>query len=180
MPRKSFYTQIPQHIQKQLDSKLVEQGFSGYYDIADWLNGLLEQEGLEIRVQKSAINNYGREFEEKLRTLELATRQAQAIVEGTKDDAGAMAEALTRLAQEKSFRVLMQLDADELAESIDFTKLIRSVSDLNRSSISVKKFASEVALKLETARNEIGKEMRGAGVTAETQRKIDELLGAVL
>jgi hypothetical protein len=181
MPRKPFTNFLPDHVLQKLNEKLKQEGFSNYYAVADWFNDLLEAEGLELRVQKSTIGRYGQDFERKLSQLSTATLQAQAIVNAaqTGDGQAEMSEALTLLVQKKLFETLLDLDDESLKENFDITRAARAIADLSRSSISTKKFAAQVRERVNTARSEIKEIKEIKGMSEETQKRIDEILGAI-
>jgi len=55
---------LPAELKKWLQEELKLSGFAGYEALADSLNFRLEEEGLELRIKKSAIHAYGQEYEE--------------------------------------------------------------------------------------------------------------------
>lgn len=181
MPRKSFINFLPDHVLNLLNQKLKDEGFSNYYHIADWFNELLEQEGLELRIQKSAINNYGQDFEKKLNQIKTATMQAKSIVEASEagDQQSELAGALTLMIQQKYFELLRDIETESLRDGFDLAKATRAISDLTRSGISNKKYASEIKLKIDAARNEIKEIKEIKGLSEDTLRRVDEILGAI-
>ncbi len=152
MPSRSKISQLPPEIQEELNKKLIENTFSGYDGLEDWL------EGMGFQISKSAIHRHGQEFEKKLVALKLATDQAKAVVDGSPDDEGAMSEALIRLMQQKAFDTLMNLSGDQ---DISLTALGRMIADLSRASISQKKFMEEVRGKIAAKFQELKKEAKG-------------------
>lgn len=135
MPRRSSILDLPDDLRAELDRRLVAAGFSGYEKLEEWLKGEGHPRG------KTTIWRYGSAFEDRIKSLKLATDQARAIVAESPDDEGAMGEALTRLMQEKLFSILMDLQVDP--EQIDIHKLGRVIGDLTRASVSQKKWAAE-------------------------------------
>ena len=55
---------LPSELRRRLQDELKERGFAGYEDLAEALNFRLEEEGLELRIGKSAIHAYGQEFQQ--------------------------------------------------------------------------------------------------------------------
>lgn len=145
-PRNLVY-ELPQNIKQELDQKLVANHFSNYKQLESWLRGL----GFEI--SKSSIHRYGYKFQQQLENIRLATEQAKIIAQEA-DDENDMADALSRLAQEKMFHVLVDLDPDEI-KGIELPKLVRAIAALNSSSVNVKKYKAEVAVKLKKAQEKI-------------------------
>jgi len=174
MPRRSAILTLPAEVKAWLDGALVEGNFSGY----EALEEALKERGHEI--SKSAIHRYGQDFEERLKTLRLVTEQARAVVEHSPDDEDAVNQALVRLTQEKLFGVLMDIKVDP--ETIDLSKLTRSISDLSRASITVKRYAAETRAKIGAALNDLDSQAReGKGrLDPETLRRVrEEIYGLV-
>ena len=140
MGRRKVIESMAAEVKSWLDGALVEGNFSGYEALAEEL----KQRGYDI--SKSAVHRYGQQFEERLKTLRIVTEQARAVVEHSPDDEDAVNQALVRLTQEKLFGVLMDIQVDP--ETVDLSKLTRSISDLSRASITVKRFASETRAKI--------------------------------
>lgn len=174
MPKRAAVMDLPKGERDELDQLLIEVGFKNYKPIADKLRA----KGYTI--SKSSLHRYGSLLEKRVAQLKVATEQAQAIVKASPDDEGAMSEALIRLTQEKLFGVLMELDVD--LESINLPKLTKAIADLARSSISTKRYATEVRA---AVREELLAEQRAqleampnkGGVTPQTKAAIREALG---
>jgi hypothetical protein len=135
MPRRAATDLLPELVRADLNSRLIASGFSGYEQLAEWL----ESKGFVI--SRSALHRYGQKFEDRCAALKLATDQAKAIVAEAGDDEGAMNEALIRLVQEKSFNLLMDLQIDP--EVVEFPKLVRAIADVGRTGIKQKEWAAK-------------------------------------
>lgn len=164
MPARSAVIQLPEEIRTELDRRLVASGFGGYEQLSAWLG----EQGLEI--SKSALHRYGSAFEKKMGALAIANQQARAIVEAVGDDQNAMGEALVNLAQEKAFQVLMDMDINP--EEQDFSKLTRSIAELNRAAVQQKKFAEEVRAKVEAKFKSLEEGATAKGLDAETLNRV--------
>jgi hypothetical protein len=140
---------LPDETKQELDRKLIANHFSGYQDLEKWLR----EQGFEI--SKSAIHRYGCKFKKQVETIRIATEQARVIAAEC-DDENDMADALSRLAQEKLFNVLVQLDVEDIPEDIELPKLVNAIATLNRSSVNVKKYKNEVKAKLKLAAEQVG------------------------
>lgn len=136
MPRRSKVLDLPDAVKQWLDGALIDGNFSGYEALA----AEIKTRGYDI--SKSGLHRYGSTFDERLRALKLVTEQARAVVQASPDEENAVTEALVRLTQEKLFGVMMDLQVNP--ETIDLTKITRSIADLARSSVSQKKYAAEV------------------------------------
>jgi len=140
MPKRPKVLELPEQLRKWLDQALLANGFSNYDQLAEALG----KQGHTIG--KSSLQRYGSVLEKRLAALKVATDQAKAIVEASPDDEGSMNEALIRLTQERLFGVLLELEVDP--ETVNITKLTKSIADLARSSVTTKRFASEVRAKV--------------------------------
>jgi Protein of unknown function (DUF3486) len=135
---------LPEEIRAWLNEELVRSGFAGYEDLADQLLA----KGYEI--SKSALHRYGQKYEEQLFALREAVEQARGILEVCGDDEGSLAEAVTMLLYNKSFQALQKIDVETLelsASSITF--LGSMIANLNKSSIALKKYRTEVRRKID-------------------------------
>lgn len=136
MPPRSKVSGFPKAVKEWLDQALVEGNFAGYEKLRDELKA----RGHEI--SKSGLHRYGQKFEERLSALKLVTEQAQAVVAAAPDEDDAVNQALVRITQEKLFSLMMDLEIDP--KTVDIAKITKSIADLSRSSINVKKFRAEV------------------------------------
>jgi hypothetical protein len=158
MPQVSKVQRLNADDKAWLDDLLVARGFSGYTE----LEQLCRERGIDI--SSSAIHRYGQEFQERLDRIKVVTEQSMAIVRASSDDEGATNEALMRLAQEKLFNVLVDI---ELAPD-NIAKVTKAIADLTRASVSQKKMAAEVRRKaLEDAAAQAEKVGRKQGLTDE-------------
>ncbi|HQR97589.1 MULTISPECIES: DUF3486 family protein [unclassified Polaromonas] len=139
MVKRSKVDTLPQELKNWLDAELVTRGFADYVQLA----ADLQKRGAAL--SKSSLHRYGSKFEERMAQLKVSTEQARAVVAASPDDEGAMNEALIRLTQDKLFGVLVDLDVDP--ESVNITKITKSIADLARSSITQKKWQIEVRTK---------------------------------
>jgi hypothetical protein len=139
MPKRSKVDTLPPQLKAWLDAELVKRGFADYVELA----ADLKAKGADL--SKSSLHRYGSKFEERMAQLKVSTEQARAVVAASPDDEGAMNEALIRLTQDKLFGVLVELDVDP--QSVNLSKLTKSIADLARSSITQKKWQIEVRTK---------------------------------
>jgi deoxyribodipyrimidine photolyase-like uncharacterized protein len=169
MPPRSIVETLPEQVREQLNSKLIASGFSGYRALADWLTA----EGYEIK--KSALQNYGARFEDRLQAMHMATGQAKAIVEHSPDDEGSMSEALMRLVQEKCFNILMEMEVDP--SKVNLSSMARAVAELGRASVTQKKYAAEVRQRVKDAMSTVDKIVgRSGAISVEGKKEIREAI----
>ena len=154
---------LPEEVKQELDTKLQENHFSGYRNLELWLR----QQGFEI--SKSAIQRYGVKFKRQVETIRIATEQAKVIAQEC-DDENDMADALSRLAQQKMFNILV--DMEDLPEDIELPKLVTAIATLNRSSVNIKKYRSEVKAKVEAAKTQMEKIGIQNGIQESVMEKI--------
>lgn len=138
MAPRSKVTRLPAAVKAWLDEKLVEGNFSGY----EVLSAELTKRGYAI--SKSALHNYGQEFEERLAAVKLSTEQARAVVAAAPDEDNSVNDALIRLVQERLFTLL----CDANSKNVDLAKVAKAVADLGRTSISQRRFAAEMREKV--------------------------------
>lgn len=160
MPLRPAIRNLGEEVRRELDRRLLAGGFAGYEALAEWLHG----QGYDI--SKSALHRYGQVFENRLAALQVATAQAKAIAEAAEDEAGAMGEALTRLAQQKAFEVLLQME--ESPEGISLPALGRMIAELNRSSVTIKRYMAEVKSKSRATADAVAADAREAGLSEGT------------
>lgn len=164
MPRPSAVLQLPPDVRDALNAELTRRAFSDYTGLAEWLG----DKGYEI--SRSALHRYGSKFEQSLAALRVATEQARAIVEAMPDEEGRMGEALTRLAQEKAFQVLMNLDTEEQDLTLD--KLGTMIARLNRTSVAQKQWQQQIDARTQAAAEEVDDLARKAGLSDDTAKAI--------
>jgi hypothetical protein len=147
MPKRAAIELLPEEARKKVNQLLIDSNFAGYDQLADQINGLLQDYDLELQISRSAIHRYGKDFQQRCEALRIATEQAKAIVQNAPDEAGDMGEALTRLAQEQIFTLLVDLQGDMTAG--DLSKVATAIATMNRSSVAIKKYAADVREKVE-------------------------------
>ena len=67
MPRRSKVLTLPAEVRKRLEALIVERGFSGYVELADWITA----QGHPIG--KSALAEHGSKLQRRIEALRLAT-----------------------------------------------------------------------------------------------------------
>ncbi len=139
MPKKSIIESLPQEFREKLNKKLIDAGFQHYQALSDWLAA----EGYQI--SKSTLHRYGQHFEKNLESLRVFTEQAKIIAAEIGDENNDLGDALTRLMQQRAYQALLEL---EDPGEISLTSLARAIADINRSSVTVKKYRAETMRKL--------------------------------
>lgn len=172
MPQRPKIYTLPEVVKKELDRRLVSGGFKDYVALSIWL----ADQGYEI--SKSAINRYGKEFAHRLAAIKIATEQAQAIANESRDDEGNMNDALVRLCQEKAFQVLVKM-GDLDPDKVDLTKMGVMISRLTRASVTQKKWMAEVKEKTKKAAETVEEKLSGV-IDPETLRKVREEIYGII
>lgn len=168
MPKLSKIAKLPPEIKQELDQKLIEQHFSDYEGLRQWL----WQRGLEIGLSeqslpsRTACSMYGKKFKERCEHIALITEQAKAMSEFVKDDENAIADVLTRLLQSKLFEAVMEVEKEDLL-GVDPSRLISVISSLNRSSIAIKSFQDQIRKRAEPVADEVEKAFKKYGMSDE-------------
>jgi len=161
MGRRSKIEALPKAVKTWLDAALVDGNFSGY----EQLEAELKSRGFDIG--KSSIHRYGSAFEQKLATLKLASEQAKAIVTATGDDEGAVSEALMLMVQEHLFNLLNSGDG-----KFDLPKIARAVADLGRTTVTQKKWQTEVRARAAAAADAAERIAKKGGLSAASVAEI--------
>ena len=169
MPQRSKIIMLPEEILSELNAKLLAGKFCDYTALAEWL----QDKGFDI--SRSALHRYGQNFEERLAAITMATEQAKAVAEASKDDEGAMNESLIRLVQTKAFEALVDADSSE-----SLTKMGVMVAKLSKASVDQKKWLRDMKAKASQAADDVGKIAKQGGMSESTAREIRQrILGIV-
>lgn len=150
---------LPDAVRQDLEQRLIKSGFSGYEELAAWL----QEQGFEI--SKSSLHRFGSSFEDRCAALRIATQQAKAIVAASPDDEGDMTEALMRLMQERLFSALIDIEVDP--SKLNLGSLAKALAPIARASIAQKKYASEVKERARAAAEAVDRIASSGGLSAE-------------
>lgn len=126
---------LPSELRRWLQAELKERGFAGYEDLAEALNFRLEEEGLELRIGKSAIHAYGQEFQQYAAMQEQAQDEIRAFLEEASlkeevDVTSALFQQLTTI----QWRLQMMMAApDQLPDPRGMKDLTTALNNLIRS-----------------------------------------------
>lgn len=170
MPPRSSVSQLPAEIRAELERRLIQNGFSGYQDLEDWLRSL----GFEI--SRSSLHRHGQKFEERVQALKLATEQAKAIVTAAPDEEGAVSDALMRLVQEKLFQVLLDFQLDP-KKPINIANAAKAVAQLSRATVTQRKWQAEVRERAQEAAEAAAKIAKKGGLSGDA---VDEIRRRIL
>lgn len=165
MPARGLESRLPAEVRAWLESELIRRGFSDYSALTEELARRLDALG-EKPASRSAVYRFGAKVEERIAALKRSTEMAQALAAEVGDDAGALNDALIRVAQDKLFDVLLAAELDP--ESNSLSRLTGAISDLARASVAQKKLQRQVQADAVAELRRIEDEARrGEGPTRE-------------
>lgn len=168
-PRSKVFD-LPPELKEWLDAELVRRGFGDYVQLA----ADLKERGADV--SKSALQRYGSPFEKRMAQLKMASEQARAMVDAAPDDEDALGSAVVRLAQEKIFSILIELDINP--EDVDVNKLFKNAAEIGKASVTQKKWRMEVQAKIKEAAANVEKIAKKGGLSADSVQQLRrEILG---
>lgn len=168
MAPRSKVVGLPKEVKEWLDNALIEGNFSDYELLAD------ELQAKGFAISKSSLHRYGSAFEQKMAAIKLATEQAEAIAKSVPDDENALGDALLRVIQEKTFSLLMNMQAPS---NITFASLAKIATDLGFASTNVKEFRSKIKAKAKEAAEAVEKIAKKGGLSTDS---IDTIKRSIL
>jgi len=89
MPPRSKVEMLPAEQRDWLKTALKESGFSGYEEIADQLNGKLDEAGISMRIHRASVQRFGQEYQTFVKYQEEASAWAAEWMQdqGLEDEA---------------------------------------------------------------------------------------------
>ena len=156
MPPRSTIQRLPEDLRRELDRRLIANGFGGHSELADWL----AEQGWEI--SRSAVQRHSAPLERSIEQIRRATQAAESLVDASGDDGGAVSDATLRLVQQRMFDMLRASEDDDPKA---LAAVARSVADTSRAAAAIRqvrrKLRREIAAEAESV-------ARGAGISADT------------
>lgn len=140
---------LPDEVRRELDQKLISNGFSGYHALSEWLAEL----GYEI--SHGPLGQHGLALKKKLAAVKASTEAAKLIAEAAPDDSDQRSEAVMSLVQTEMFNVLVSLqeaaeeEDDAMARMGLLSKAAKAIAEVSRASVNQKKHAALVRAKLD-------------------------------
>ena len=179
MPPPSKIHMLDEDTRRELEDKIVANGFGGYVQLSEWL----ADKGYSIG--KSAVGQYGQSLERRLAAIKTSTEAARLITAAAPDDADERSNAIISLVQTEIFESLLALqeaeDETDPGKKIEILgKAAKNIATLTRASVTRNKWAQEVKSKLNAARDEVRRLVEGAGMSEETMEAIDRRLQGVV
>ncbi|MDE4175789.1 DUF3486 family protein [Phaeobacter sp. PT47_59] len=188
MPPPRKINLMPPEFRDWLHEALQERGFSGYEQLAEDLNFKLADAGLELRIGKSAVHEYGSEYQEFVKYQEQASQWAESWLtdNGLEEEAqrhNVLFQMLTTLAF-KSMQSKMGKDAGEI-DPRDLSFLGKMLKDVMASSGIREKLKDDERERIAAeARRQAQREMADqvdsavaeAGLSAERAAQLREMI----
>lgn len=182
MPKRKAVDTLPDALRRQLDERLVANGFSDYVALSEWL----ASEGLSI--SKSALHVHGSELKAKHDDAMSTARELLALTRasGELGDAGAElsrhgAIILQTDIVKLSLEVRHEDDPEKRANLL--SKLTRAHADIGRMVISAEKWHTEVKDKMNATLTALESQAAGGGKAgfdlATLKRVREEVYGII-
>jgi hypothetical protein len=185
--RSKIATEVPRHIQEAFDAQLVKNGFSNYQGLTTWLNQALANEGLELRVGRSATAQYGKHFQMEFETRMKETNQLFQIAKVAKsqneDTEGLLREVAILQSNGNLLRLLNEVrnaeeDGEDLALIVELNaKITNALCGMGRLDIQSRKYQDEIRKKVRTeAAEELTEGLKNDGISPEVEASIKRIL----
>lgn len=178
MPPPSKIDLLPEEVRRELEEKIISNGFGGYVALSEWL----AERGFEIG--KSTLGVHGKKLERHIARVRASTQAAIALEESTRDDTDARSNAIYAQLQSGIFDALTAIDdaeeeADPEKKLVLYTKAGKDFAAIGRGNLARQRWAAEVRAKLDAARQDVRRIAADAGVPDEVQAAIDARLMGV-
>ena len=144
MPPASKIDLLDEATRRELDQRIIANGFGGYEALSEWLS----ERGFSIG--KSALGAYGKDkLKRRLAAVKASTEAARMIASAAPDDADERSAAIISLVQTEIFEVLLNLqEAEEIDDPVGRVEVLgkaaKHIATLTRASVARNKHAIEV------------------------------------
>lgn len=172
MAQRSSIEKLPEAVRHEFERKLVENGFSDYQAIAEWL----QDQGYEI--SRSAAHRYGQKVQRRFAAIKSSTEAARLIAEGAADEGDTRSEALMAMLQTELFDALVaigEMDSEELNALDRFGVMAegaKKISGLISVSTRLKEYQAKVKAKVQAAAEDVAKQAKKGGLSEESAEAI--------
>jgi Protein of unknown function (DUF3486) len=194
MAPRTLISQLPPPLQSELHQLFIQNQMT-CIELSNWL----DSKG--FFVCKSSVSNYKRDFDARLDILRLSHDFAAAYRDQMGEDDGVKASVASEIAQDVLLNLMLRLHKqsqgleemedlaegdEEMSKKLDgrldkvsslISKTSRALSDVTRSDVMLKKYASEVREKAESKFVGIAEEARKRGID---QAFVDYVRGDIL
>jgi hypothetical protein len=165
--RSKVVTILPKELRAELDKRLIDNSFSDYRGLEEWL----QARGYQI--SRGSLQRYGSDFEDRLAAISRATQQAKSIVEASPDREGSMNNALMSLIQT---RLIDVLGGNAAIDDVTLARFAQAVAHLGKATVQQKRWAEDMRERLENEKRAAGEKIeeitRDGGLSAEAARAI--------
>lgn len=177
MPPPSKIDQLPEETRRELDERIVANGFGGYVSLSEWL----AERGFVI--SKSTVGAYGKDLARHIARVRASTQAAIALEESTRDDTDARSNAIYAQLQSGIFDALTAIDdaeeePDPTKKLVLYTKAGKDFAAIGRGNLARQRWAAEVRARLAAALEAMKKEGFDAGTLDEAEKRISIYLPA--
>ena len=107
MPIRSKVAVLPAELRNELERRIVERAFSGYQELADWLQG----QGYHLA--HDSIQRHGSRLRHRIEAMERLAEEAQAIAAAAAQAGENMVDATMRLIYQRVFSMLLEPEQGE-------------------------------------------------------------------
>lgn len=179
MPPPSKIDLLDEETRRELEARIVANGFGGYVALSEWL----AEKGYAIG--KSTVGGFGQELERRIAAVRASTEAAKAMEAATRDDTDVRSNSIYGMFQTGIFNALLSISEAEAETNPQkrlalLTKAGKDFAAISRGNIVRQKWAHEITAKLAAAREDVKRELTGAGVSADTMAAIDRRLQGVV
>lgn len=176
MAQRSSIEKLPEAVRHEFERKLVENGFSDYQAIAEWL----QDQGYEI--SRSAAHRYGKKVQRRFAAIKSSTEAARLIAEGAADEGDTRSEALVAMVQSELFEAMLEIGEMEDLSAVDrfsmVAKAAKNIATLTSASTRLKEYQAKVKAKVAAAADDVAKQARKGGLSDEAAEAIrKQILG---
>jgi hypothetical protein len=175
MPPRKKIDLLPSELKERLNAELLKRGFGDYVALSDDLNTWLEKDGLEVRIGKSALHNYGQEYEAVTKLREEVGNWAKGLMaDFDLSEEAEQHRVLFQMMTSVAFKVLksqMNKDGGEI-DPRDLHFLGKMMKDIMSSSGIREKLAEDERQRIRAEEREIAQK--------KAQQQVEETLEAAV
>lgn len=171
MPAPNKIDLLPPDVRRELDQRLIANGFGGTVALSEWLS----EQGYEI--SKSTVGVHNLRLKRRLAAVTASTEAAKLIAATAPDESDDRSNAIISLIQSDFFEALVEFqDAQESDDEsmkpaeriLLYGKAAKNIASLTRASVARNKWAQEVREKtLLEAASRVESAAQARGLTAE-------------
>src|SRR5712692_2550373 len=113
MPARSKVAMLPGEVRTELERRIVEKAFSGYQDLAEWL----QAQGYHIA--HDSVQRHGSRLQQRIEAMQRLTHEAQAITAAAHQGDDTAVDVTIQLIQHRVLAMLLDSERSEGAGSAD-------------------------------------------------------------